>query len=918
MKKDILRLMLLTVLLLPGLMPSHAQQLRVYPLPTQPLLPVAQVHDIVQAADGCMWYATSDGLCRDNGYQVDVFRPGKNDGGVMRSANIWSIASTGKSVVFSTDEDLYSIDLATLRVSRPALPAEMKSKIASLFVAHDGSVWVAAGRQTVHLDKSLGLIKSYHCRGNGIGFYEDSSRRLWRFGDDGLSVLQPGGKAFAQRLDYGVSLVAMCEAGARNLFWIATYGDGIVLYNAANGIVTRQDASLAGGADGRIISMRRDHTSGLLWATTMNGLDTYSTATGRLVKVSAVAGIPDRRLIVDHLCEDRDGNVWVAGFSPTTFIAAPDVSHTLRMEADEMRQATGFCLLADRMVADTDGYYWIWQGRYGLSLYHYGQAPSFLFTAKPQGLASVERGIEKCTTLPGIMAYSGNTVWHLWHDGMKIECQRVVTMPGGDICGVRIDARGRLWTASHKAVSLYLPVSGQTRTLYKGDVSLLGAVADGGAACLFASGQAVYRVSDNGRATRVATVGEDITCITASADGTAWAATREGHVYGCKDGKAELFTALSDANGNTIKQIEVDNTGCLWTLTDQTVTRYNLQTNACVRTTAADPDIRVDYFYRLEPEARGMGVAGAGAYCVLPAQAMSSEAVSRAVPFVTAVATADTTILIGMGRREADVAARAPSVSVSLATGEHLFASKVSFAWRIGKSGAWTVLPQSSNQAVLGRLPKGDYDLYVKATDRFGNWGDPQLCITLHRLPEWWESWWAWLLYVAAAVAAIGGLVWLASRIWYLKRLQRLRSELNLRQVSINPEDVSAKRYDAEFNQKMVAAIEEHLSDPAYNVQQLAADMNTSRANLFRKCRALTGKNPTSLIREIRLKAAASMLSDDPKATVADIAAKVGFATPSYFTKCFKEMFGKLPNEYKSPTPTLPNGGGGNVTPLKE
>lgn len=910
MKKDILRLMLPAVLLLSGLMPSHAQQLRVYPLPTQPLLPVAQVHDIVQAADGCMWYATSDGLCRDNGYQVDVFRPGKNDSGVMHSANIRDLACTNGHVVFATDEGLYSIGLVTLRVSRVALPAEVNSKIGALFVAHDGSVWVAADRHTVHLNKDLGLIKVYSCRGWGIGFYEDSSRRLWRLSDGGLSVLLPGGKAFTHRLDYDVSLVAMCEAEARNLFWIATYRDGIVLYNATNGSITRQEASLAGDADGRIISMRRDHTSGLLWVTTMSGLDTYATAAGRLVRVSAVAGIPDRRLIVDRLCEDRYGNMWVAGFSPTTFIAAPDVGRTLRMEADGMRRATGFCLLADRMVADTDGYYWIWQGRYGLSLYHEGQAPSFLFTAKPQGLTSVERGIQKCTTLPGIVAYRGNTVWHLWHEGMTIECRRVVSIPGGDVCGVRADARGRLWTASHKALSLFLPVSGQTRTLYKGDVTLLGAVADGGAACLFASGQTVYKVSDNGRVVRMATVGEDITFITTDADGTAWVSTREGHVFGCKDGKAEAYSALSDPNGNTIKQIEVDNTGCLWTLTDQTVTRYNPQTNACVRTTAADPDIRVDYFYRLEPEARGMGVAGAGAYCVLPAQAMSSEAVSRAVPFVTAVATADTTVLIGMGRREADVAARAPSVSVSMATGEHLFADKVSFAWRIGKSGAWTVLPQGSNQAVLGRLPKGDYDLYVKATDRFGNWGDPQLCITLHRLPAWWESWWAWLLYVVAAVAAVGGLVWLATRIWYLKRLQKLRSELNLRQVSINPEDVSAKRYDAEFNQKMVAAIEEHLGDPAYNVQWLAADMHTSRANLFRKCRALTGKNPTSLIREIRLKAAASMLSGDPGASVADIAAKVGFATPSYFTKCFKEMFGKLPNEYKNPAPSPPLHGG--------
>lgn len=879
--------------------PCRARQLRVHPLPTQPLLPVAQVHDIVQTADGCMWYATSDGLCRDNGYQIDVFRPGRNDGGVMRGANIWTVVADTSRLLFSTGEGLYAIDLASLRVSRMTLPDGVSGGVNAIIIVRDGSVWLTAGKSIVHLSRGLKPIKVYSDGRGGAGLYEDGHRRVWHMADYGLSVLRPGSRKFVPMPWVGQSPVAICLADGGDRFWVATYGDGIVLYDAAKGNVTRQDASLAGGRDGRIISMRRDHTGGLLWATTMSGLDTYSTAGGRLARVDAVDGIPGRKLIVDRLCEDRDGNIWVAGFSPTTFIVAPDMGRVRRMAVDEMRRSTGFFLLADRMVADTDGYYWIWQGRYGLALYHEGMGLRFLNDARPQGLDYVERGFRRCATAQGVMAWSGGIVWHLWHDGMDIKAEKATTVAGGPISGIRCDARGRLWIATREAVSLYLPASGQTRTLYRGGVSLLGDPVSGGQACLFAKGHTVYMVGDMGGVSRVAGIGEDITCMVPGGDGSVYVSTREGHVFSCKDGRAVPLAALGDANGNTIKQMAMDNTGCLWTLTDQTVTRYNLRTKACAKTAASDHDISVDYFYSLEPDADGMGVAGAGAYCVLPTPPMDNEAMAGTAPFATAVSIADSAILIGQGRLEADVPAGAASVSVSLATGEHLSAEKVSFAWRVGQSGAWTVLDQGSNRAFLGRLSKGDYDIYVKATDRFGNWGEPRLCLTLHRLPAWYETWWAWLLYVVAALAAVGALVWLASRIWYLKRLQRLRGELNLKQVSIEPEDVSTRRYDAEFTQRMVQAIEDHLGDTSYNVMRLAADMNTSRANLFRKCRALTGKNPTGLIREIRLKAAATMLGGDPDASVADIAAKVGFATPSYFAKCFKEMFGKLPNEYR-------------------
>ena len=72
--------------------------------------------------------------------------------------------------------------------------------------------------------------------------------------------------------------------------------------------------------------------------------------------------------------------------------------------------------------------------------------------------------------------------------------------------------------------------------------------------------------------------------------------------------------------------------------------------------------------------------------------------------------------------------------------------------------------------------------------------------------------------------------------------------------------------------------------------------MNLSRVQLYRKVKALTGSTPVDLIRKARLARARHLLQTTGK-SISEVAYTVGFSAPSYFTKCFKEEYGMLPNE---------------------
>lgn len=101
---------------------------------------------------------------------------------------------------------------------------------------------------------------------------------------------------------------------------------------------------------------------------------------------------------------------------------------------------------------------------------------------------------------------------------------------------------------------------------------------------------------------------------------------------------------------------------------------------------------------------------------------------------------------------------------------------------------------------------------------------------------------------------------------------------------------------DTKFINEFRKIIQENMSDSELNVEKISACMGLSRVQLYRKVKALTGSTPVEIIRITRLKRAEHKLKTTNK-TVSEISYEVGFSSPSYFAKCFKDYFKVLPTE---------------------
>lgn len=104
---------------------------------------------------------------------------------------------------------------------------------------------------------------------------------------------------------------------------------------------------------------------------------------------------------------------------------------------------------------------------------------------------------------------------------------------------------------------------------------------------------------------------------------------------------------------------------------------------------------------------------------------------------------------------------------------------------------------------------------------------------------------------------------------------------------------------DSRFLARFKEVVEARMSDSDVSVEDLAADMNLSRVQLYRKVKAITDSSPVELLRTARLKRAYQLLVTTDK-NISEVAYDVGFTAPSYFTKCFKDEFGISPSDLYS------------------
>lgn len=769
-------------------------------LPTQEQLPVANIHRLLQDAEGYMWYGTEGGgLCRDDGYDVDVFRSDAFTPRLLGSNSVTCLAEDGKGHIYiGTAEGLYVLDKSdygikpwTDGVPLASLPTE------AVMAAADGTLWAAAGGVVYHYSARGALLGEFPSEWNGSrvsvsGLYEAHGGQVfvtqWR---GGILRYAPDVRQMEPcAWPYAASPIQMEEEGRTGRFWVATWGGGIVSYmpgEGAHGEAEVVTYPATGSGDGRscVLGMVWDRSHSRLWVASLDNLYAYDWSGGTLRAVDLEGVLPSGKKILDRPVADRWGNIWVPGYSPHTFILSAPVEGIRRDPVSPMTDKTGYPVMVDCIARDGSGY-WIWQGRTGLSYYAPAENRIFMTSEDGELRRSFGRLLAESRRSGGVYAADGGRIVHLsWRDG-RFAARDEGEVPGADAGLYKLweDDGGNLWAATGNG--LYRKRDGGWGEVF----SCRAGVRDflllpGGAVCAVSADGHWYHVE--GRTVRrIGEAGESHAVLALNRDGTVWCGTAGGRVYTCspKTGRVALEENAGNANGDAVKGMATDALGHVWILSDQYVKEYNPHNRSYRLLRNADHDVRMDYFHTVRRMGDSICVGGIGAFCMIaPSRALDRPALPVR-PVVSAYEVEGVRHFVPSGRSEVEFAAGQDNISFSFSSLDHLHARKVSYACRLEGHGAdWIYLPQGTNTVNFYNLSAGRYTLEVKATDMHGCWGEAVAALGVTCLPPWYATWWARVLYAVLALTAVAGALWGYQR--QVQRKQQERAERRLMDLKV-------------------------------------------------------------------------------------------------------------------------------------
>lgn len=941
--------------------PAMAENIVLTELPTQKQLPMATVFRAFQDSEGYMWYGTEGGgLCRDDGYTVNVFRSDFNDPHLFESNWVTCIIEDNKHRIwFGTKRGLYILDKTNYQITL-LRDKEIESwAIDALLSASDGTIWVSAGNLMFRYDtdeEKLGVypVKWYGESRSVSQIYEDDLSSIW--------IVQWRGGLF--RFDteknnfvscnwpFTESPTGIMQDYNSSGYWVSTWGKGIVRFDpAAEEYKNVFSASLAfsGSDESRryIGGMARDGVLNYLWTITTDNLYAYEVSeANKLHPVEEPGILSSGKKILNQIVSDRVGNIWVPSYYPHTFILSSHQNQAVRYTVPRMEKTYGHPASPVSFIYD-DGRYWFFQRRTGLylcdsangGLVSVSQLPDF----KGKKISPL---LEQSKNGDGIFTVINDTiVMRLRYENDKTIVEKITTLPYYDrIHTLHEDSQSNLWIGTSNSLFKY---DFQSRQLFNPvkDIGIINdiVVSSDGRVFLATEKQGLCIVQPDNTVCNH-NEEEDFSTITEAPNKIIWAGTQQGNVYYyIPDGNGIMsITRECGLNGDAILAIEADKHGFIWILTDQRIVIYDSTTKSTNVIYNSDPAVVMNNFLSLYKDEEGVVfVGGTGGFCAFP-DYDGFNAINANVPItLSSVKVNGNVRLTGYAEDVITLQPREQNIELFFSNLDHLNAKNIRYAFRYSEEDEyWNYLPEGQNNIFLAGLAKGEYVLEVRATDKNGHWGDNSIKIVIRRLPAWYETTFAYVIYIVFIMAIIGVVLYYYSQ-WKKRKLideqihssakdlQELVSQLseniltsasteglNLKDLLVSmqkillrqkeqrekspPALLSDEKFlsasDGKFIQRALDYVEQNIDNSDYSVEQLSKDLGMERTGLYRKLGAMIGKTPTSFIRSIRLKRAARLLEEGY--TVSEAADRVGFGTSSYLSRCFQEEFGMKPSQY--------------------
>ncbi len=425
-------------------------------------------------------------------------------------------------------------------------------------------------------------------------------------------------------------------------------------------------------------------------------------------------------------------------------------------------------------------------------------------------------------------------------------------------------------------------------------------------------------------------------------DGKIWLGSNGYGLY-CynynKEGKTYVksFTTNNGLANNTVKGIVEDNQGMLWIATDNGLSIFNPKTETFSNYSRKDGLLSSQFYFNgAIRDAKGkiylgtdeglMAVTGVNHAVHNAARLRFTELLVDNQPVFAGSDYLDDDISIAkrLCIHESD-----KSFTIFFSALNYGNDSQGVYLYRMkGYENDWVQLQPGQHSVRYSTLPAGNYQFEVKYIPSFDSDKEQVISVDIKVTPYFWKSWWfvslmviafiAFLLYIytsrlekmrereveelyrpiEAALKDSDEPGKLQSRIQMILENQKRYQDSQKKSIEADRKQVAEK--ERPFMDIVMEVMEKNYDNSEFGVQELADEMRMNRSVLSKMLNAEAGQPTAQFIRNYRLDIAKKMITENvANRNITEIAYRVGFNDPKYFTRCFTKQYGESPSAFK-------------------
>lgn len=425
-------------------------------------------------------------------------------------------------------------------------------------------------------------------------------------------------------------------------------------------------------------------------------------------------------------------------------------------------------------------------------------------------------------------------------------------------------------------------------------------------------------------------------------DGKIWLGSNGYGLY-CynynKEGKTYVksFTTNNGLANNTVKGIVEDNEGMLWIATDNGLSIFNPKTETFSNYSRKDGLLSSQFYFNgairdakdkiyLGTDEGLMAVTGVNHAVHNAARLRFTELLVDNQPVFAGSDYLDDDISIAkrLCIHESD-----KSFTIFFSALNYGNDSQGVYLYRMkGYENDWVQLQPGQHSVRYSTLPAGSYQFEVKYIPSFDSDKEQVISVDIKVTPYFWKSWWfvslmviafiAFLLYIytsrlekmrereveelyrpiEAALKDSDEPGKLQSRIQMILENQKRYQDSQKKSIEADRKQVAEK--ERPFMDIVMEVMEKNYDNSEFGVQELADEMRMNRSVLSKMLNAEAGQPTAQFIRNYRLDIAKKMITENvANRNITEIAYRVGFNDPKYFTRCFTKQYGESPSAFK-------------------